>query len=152
MGQQQLLLLLVGTVLVGVAIASGAGGFRKNRTESARDRLTGEAMRIASDVQAWRAKPKALGGGGGTEWPSGLGEVYPAGPGKSPVDASSGDYETADGKIQWRSGPEAPGPEGARALAVKTRVTDPSEVEVFVVIPRPGKTPRVVRPEEKRSN
>ncbi len=65
MGQQQLLLLVLGTVIVGLAVVVGINAFSENRIKARADALVTDGLRIASDVQAWALKPEQLGGGGG---------------------------------------------------------------------------------------
>jgi hypothetical protein len=65
MGQQQLLLLVLGALIVGVAILAGAGAFESNRRQAAEDALLNTSLRLAGDVQAWAAKPQLYGGAGG---------------------------------------------------------------------------------------
>ncbi len=65
MGQQQLLLLVLGIVIVGLAVVVGISAFSENRIKASADALVADGLRIASDVQAWALKPEQLGGGGG---------------------------------------------------------------------------------------
>jgi hypothetical protein len=62
MGQQQLLLLVLGIVIVGLAVVVGINAFSENRTKSNADALVTDGLRIASDVQAWALKPGQFGG------------------------------------------------------------------------------------------
>ena len=69
MGQQQLLLLVLGIVIVGLAVVVGIQAFSENQKKSNADSLVNDAIRIASDAQAWKLKPAAFGGGAGAvEW------------------------------------------------------------------------------------
>lgn len=63
MGQQQLLLLVLGIVIVGLAVVVGIQAFTENMKKSNSDALVNDAIRIASDAQAWKLKPAAFGGG-----------------------------------------------------------------------------------------
>ena len=63
MGQQQLLLIVLGIVIVGLAVVVGLQAFAENQKKSNVDALMLTAMRIASDAQAWFRTPRALGGG-----------------------------------------------------------------------------------------
>ena len=65
MGQQQLLLLVLGIVIVGLAVVVGIQAFGENQKKANADALTNDAIRIASDAQAWALKPAAFGGGEG---------------------------------------------------------------------------------------
>lgn len=62
MGQQQLLLLVLSIVLVGLAVVVGIEAFAENQRKSQIDAMTTESIDIASDAQAWLLKPVAFGG------------------------------------------------------------------------------------------
>ena len=66
MGQQQLLLLVLGIVIVGLAVVVGIQAFGENQKKANSDALVNDAVRIASDAQAWNLKPAAFGGGAGS--------------------------------------------------------------------------------------
>jgi hypothetical protein len=99
MGQQQLLLLVLGIVIVGLAVVAGINAFEDNQQKSEKDALVNEAMRIATDVQANVAKPSQLGGGGGTEYPSDLTQI-----GYSEEGTSSNPYTTPWGDVEYTPG------------------------------------------------
>jgi hypothetical protein len=65
MGQQQLLLLVLGIVIVGLAVVVGIQAFGENQKKANADAMTNDVIRIASDAQAWALKPTAFGGGNG---------------------------------------------------------------------------------------
>ncbi|MEM8598406.1 MAG: hypothetical protein AAGF99_00660 [Bacteroidota bacterium] len=65
MGQQQLLLLVLGIVIVGLAVSTGIEAFEENRKKSMIDRDTQEAVQMAAEIIAWYQKPTAMGGNGG---------------------------------------------------------------------------------------
>jgi hypothetical protein len=62
MGQQQLLLLVLGIVIVGIAILVGINAYSENSVKSNWDSMLQDALRIASDAQAWKSKPELFGG------------------------------------------------------------------------------------------
>jgi hypothetical protein len=62
MGQQQLLLLVLSTVIVGLATVAGIQAFDEGQSQAANDALTQRAVSIASDIQAQASKPDQLGG------------------------------------------------------------------------------------------
>jgi len=62
MGQQQLLLLVLGIVIVGLAVVVGIQAFGENQKKANADALVNDGVRIASDAQAWALKPQAFGG------------------------------------------------------------------------------------------
>ena len=65
MGQQQLLLLVLGIVIVGLAVVVGIQAFGENQKKANADAMTNDVIRIVSDAQAWNLKPAAFGGGNG---------------------------------------------------------------------------------------
>lgn len=65
MGQQQLLLLVVGIVIVGLAVVVGIQAFGENQRKATLDALVNDTVRIAADAQAWVLKPSVFGGGNG---------------------------------------------------------------------------------------
>ncbi len=62
MGQQQLLLLVLGIVIVGLAVVVGIQAFGENQNKANADAMVDDGIRIASDAQAWALKPAAFGG------------------------------------------------------------------------------------------
>ncbi len=67
MGQQQLLLLVLGIVIVGLAVVVGIQAFSENQKKANADAMVTDALRIASDCQAWELKPGQFGGSLATE-------------------------------------------------------------------------------------
>jgi len=65
MGQQQLLLLVLGIVIVGLAVVVGINAFGENQKRANADALVNDGLRIASDIQAYALKPAQFGGAGG---------------------------------------------------------------------------------------
>ena len=63
MGQQQLLLILLGILIVGVAIFAGINLFRANAIEAKRNNVTNELVNLGALSQQYYLKPQALGGG-----------------------------------------------------------------------------------------
>lgn len=64
MGQQQLLLIVLGVIIVGIAIVVGINLFNANAEESAKDTMASEGTNLAALAQQYFKKPVALGGGG----------------------------------------------------------------------------------------
>ena len=62
MGQQQLILLVLATVIVGIAIVIGIRAFTENGIRANHDAIVQDMVRIASDAQAWKQKPAPFGG------------------------------------------------------------------------------------------
>lgn len=63
MGQQQLLLVLLGIVIVGIAIFVGISLFRANAIETKRNNVTNELVNLASLAQQYYMRPSSMGGG-----------------------------------------------------------------------------------------
>ena len=66
MGQQQLLLLVLGVIIVGIAVVAGIGMFNAAAEESVKDELSAQLIAIGANAQQWYKKPISMGGGGGT--------------------------------------------------------------------------------------
>ncbi len=66
MGQQQLLLLILSAVIVGVAIVMGINMFAENAGQANQDAVMQDVLTMASRAQAWYRRPAQLGGGGRT--------------------------------------------------------------------------------------
>lgn len=66
MGQQQLILLVLATIIVGVAIVVGINAFSENSVKNNYDQLLQRTLTVANEAQAWKQKPEVFGGQGGT--------------------------------------------------------------------------------------
>ncbi len=64
MGQQQLLLLILAAVIVGVAITLGINMFSQNSAQANQEAVMQDVLTIASRAQAWYRRPVQMGGGG----------------------------------------------------------------------------------------
>lgn len=64
MGQQQLLLVILGVIIVGMAIMVGITMFAKNAADQNRDQVWEDLNMICARAQAFYRKPVFLGGGG----------------------------------------------------------------------------------------
>ena len=64
MGQQQLLLIILGVIIVGIAVAVGITMFQDNAVNANRDAITNDLVSLATKAQQYFRKPAALGGGG----------------------------------------------------------------------------------------
>lgn len=62
MGQQQLLLLVLGIVVVALAITSGFFIFEENIKKSNAEALVSDAINVATAAQAWKVRPPTFGG------------------------------------------------------------------------------------------
>ena len=63
MGQKQLILIVLGVIIVGVAIAVGINYFHNKAVQLNRDAVIKNLNTLASDAQAYYKKPNEQGGG-----------------------------------------------------------------------------------------
>lgn len=66
MGQQQLLLIILGVIVVGIAVAVGITMFQDNAIGANRDAVTNDLVNLAARAQQHFRRPAALGGGQGS--------------------------------------------------------------------------------------
>ena len=64
MGQQQLLLIILGVIVVGIAVAVGITMFSDSSINANRDALASDLVNMASRAQQFYRRPVSLGGGG----------------------------------------------------------------------------------------
>ena len=64
MGQQQLLLIILGVIIVGIAVAVGITMFQDNAVDQNRSAVIADLTTLAAKGQQYYAKPTTLGGGG----------------------------------------------------------------------------------------
>ncbi len=64
MGQQQLLLIVLGIIIVGIAIAVGISMFKSSAVDANRSAIAGDLANLASKAQRYYRTPVELGGGG----------------------------------------------------------------------------------------
>ncbi len=80
MGQQQLLMIVLAIIIVGIAIAISVQLFKSNAIESKRDLLIEETTSLATMAIQYYKKPQAMGGGGrsfvGWEIPSQMVQTF----------------------------------------------------------------------------
>jgi hypothetical protein len=79
MGQQQLLLLVAGAIIVALAVVGGLNLFGTSTDQANKDAIVQDLMSVASASQSWCMKPTIMGGGSGSfsgftltkiDWPS----------------------------------------------------------------------------------
>ncbi|MBP9583315.1 MAG: hypothetical protein KBE38_14235, partial [Ignavibacterium sp.] len=63
MGQQQLLLIVLGVIIVGIAVLLGIMLFQQNSVDEKRDLVINESLHIAQLAQQYYLKPSSLAGG-----------------------------------------------------------------------------------------
>ena len=64
MGQQQLLLIILGVIVVGIAVVVGISMFQDNAISANRDAVTNDLVNLGARAQQYYRRPPALGGGG----------------------------------------------------------------------------------------
>ena len=64
MGQQQLLLIILGVIIVGIAIAVGIAQFGAHSTQANKDGVTSSLVNLAANAYQYRIRPTTMGGGG----------------------------------------------------------------------------------------
>ena len=65
MGQQQLLLIILGVIIVGIAIAVGLSLFSAQSVQSNRDAIINDMNNLAAQAYQFRIRPTSMGGGQG---------------------------------------------------------------------------------------
>lgn len=66
MGQQQLLLIILGVIIVGIAIAVGISQFGAHSQQANKDGLISQANNICANAYQHRIRPASMGGGAGS--------------------------------------------------------------------------------------
>jgi hypothetical protein len=65
MGQQQLLLIILGVIIVGIAIAVGLSLFTSQSIQSNKDGMINDINNIAANAYQFYIRPASMGGGAG---------------------------------------------------------------------------------------
>jgi len=66
MGQQQLLLIILGVIIVGIAIAVGLSLFSAQSVASNKDAIVNDLGNLAATAYQFKIRPASMGGGGGS--------------------------------------------------------------------------------------
>ncbi len=66
MGQQQLLLIILGVIIVGIAIAVGLSLFSAQSVQSNRDAIINDMNNLAAQAYQYRIRPTSMAGGAGS--------------------------------------------------------------------------------------
>ena len=64
MGQQQLLLIILGVIIVGIAIAVGISMFSSGSVQANRDGIVNDLNNLAANAYQFKIRPVTMGGGG----------------------------------------------------------------------------------------
>ncbi|HWP81910.1 MAG TPA: hypothetical protein VNN76_04555 [Bacteroidota bacterium] len=68
MGQQQLLLIILGVIIVGIAIAVGLSMFTAQSIGANKDAIIADLTNLSANAYQFRIRPTAMGGGGGSTY------------------------------------------------------------------------------------
>lgn len=140
MGQQQLLLIVLGVIIVGIAIVVGINLFNANAETSTQDSIVSQGTNIGALAQQYYKKPVTMGGGGNSFTPTETGaflfldywDTLPANL-KQSTDAdweANGLPTVSDSQVVFIAVPEDPG----YTWTVETTVT-PTQIVSRVVNP-----------------
>lgn len=66
MGQQQLLLIILGVIIVGIAIAVGLSLFSAQSVQSNRDAIINDLNNLSAQAYQYKVRPSSMGGGQGS--------------------------------------------------------------------------------------
>jgi len=66
MGQQQLLLIILGVIIVGIAIGVGISQFGAHSTQANKDGVTSGIVNVAANAYQFKIRPTTMGGGSGS--------------------------------------------------------------------------------------
>ncbi|MCK6562568.1 hypothetical protein HUU39_08925 [candidate division KSB1 bacterium] len=130
MGQQQLLLLILAAVIVGVAITLGINMFAQNSAQANQEAVMQDVLTIASRAQAWYRRPVQMGGGGRTfdGLTNNLGRInFPA------SNANGGYTFTGNGNLATIVGVGVENGDGAGANTTITAVITPDSVRTMTI-------------------
>ena len=78
MGQQQLLLIVLGVIVVGIAVVVGINLFNANAESSTQDSIVSQGTNIGALAQQYYKKPVSMGGGGNSFNPTATGATTTA--------------------------------------------------------------------------
>ena len=126
MGQQQLLLIVLGVIIVGIAVVVGINLFNANAEESAKDSIVSEGTNLGALAQQFYKKPTAMGGGGN----SFVGFVIPTRLASTPSATWAATVAATNVVLAGTSTDAA----YAAAWTVTTTVTDTSIVSQVVIV------------------
>lgn len=131
MGQQQLLLLVLGIIMVGLAVVVGIQAFGENQKKSNSDSLVDSGIRIVNHAQAWALRHEAMGG------PATTGDVGGVTYASIGFTASGSTYASADGDFTITNGSGCfllmgENTNNANTVYLKVTGTTPGDIETSV--------------------
>ena len=104
MGQQQLLLLVLSTVIVGLATVAGIQAFEQGSTQFGQEALMQTAVTIATDIQAEARTPTTFGGAGIDDSAGFPGSYEPSLDDLGYATGGDNRYSTPDGECFFETG------------------------------------------------
>ena len=122
MGQQQLLLIVLGVIIVGIAVVVGINLFNANATNANRDGVISDLNNLGAMAQQYYKKPTSMGGGGNTftGWtiPTGLDSTA-----NGTYQASVNAQDVTIPGLGTETGDDGTNPVGAQAVVGPTAIT-----------------------------
>ena len=122
MGQQQLLLIVLGVIVVGIAVVVGINLFNANATSANRDGVISDLNNLGAMAQQYYKKPTSMGGGGNTftGWtiPTGLDSTA-----NGTYQASVNAQDVTIPGLGTETGDDGTNPVGAQAVVGPTAIT-----------------------------
>ncbi len=115
MGQQQLLLIVLGIIIVGIAIAVGVNMFQQSAVDTNRQAMVSDLANLAAKAQRYYRTPLELGGGAQNFQLFALGRLDTAN--------ANGSYRVYNSNAPITAGPDNR-PASTANLSITTSVTD----------------------------
>lgn len=131
MGQQQLLLIVLGVIIVGIAVVVGINMFTASSASANQDAVISDLTNLAAMAQQYYRKPAALGGGGNsfTGWQIPVNLRQTSNMGSAMADPTI----TANSVTLVATGTDDAG--GATGNLVVTMVVSPTAITSTTVVP-----------------
>jgi len=148
MGQQQLLLIVLGIIIVGIAIAVGVNMFQQSAVDTNRQSMISDLTNLAAKAQRYYRTPQELGGGAQNFQNFSLGRLdtsnangafhvyasgYPTAPAAKPVYTANIDITTSVTDSIWLAGwgQEDGNDAGFKVMAVTA--VSPSGIQTVII-------------------
>ena len=116
MGQQQLLLIVLGVIIVGIAIAVGISMFKSNAQSSNRDQVINDLNNLAAKAQQYYRKPTSMAGGQ-----------------QSFTNFALAAVDTGNANGSYSLSPEGPAPSGTANVVGSVTAVTASPDSIFIV-------------------
>jgi hypothetical protein len=125
MGQQQLLLIVLGVIIVGIAVVVGINLFNANATNANRDGVISDLNNLGAMAQQFYKKPTSM-GGGGNSFTGGAGWSIPTGldsTANGTYTATPADQSVTINGLGTEIGDDGSSVVGAQAIVSPTTIT-----------------------------